>query len=248
LRKTGHILSSISRLVEGGHSSPPVTYYGLDLEHRELAHALGVIDKSDIGRRLAGKILLKGMWGTFENAFKFIQDGGLDNPKLFQTLAAASNRLKYALKNASPISSDESDSASDSNSPDTDARPPLHFIFLGTSLGNLPRSEAVPFLRRLPLRAGSGDTLLLGIDRDNDKDLIEAAYNDSQGYTKRFILNALKAGCRALGNEKMYDESKWEYVNRYNIVSPASASIQCCRIDFIFKGRTCVVFYMSLTT
>ena len=246
MRKTGHILSSISRLVEGGSSSLPVTYYGLDLQHRELEHALGVINKSDIGRRLAGKILLKGMWGTFDDAFKFIQDGGLDNPKLFRTLAAASNRLKYAVENASPISSDssstESDSASDLNSPDTDARPPLHFIFLGTSLGNLPKSEAVPFLRRLPLRPGSGDTLLLGIDRDNDKDLIEAAYNDRQGYTKRFILNALKAGCRALGDEKMYDESKWEYVNRYNVVSPSCASVQCCQIDLVFEGRTCVIF------
>ncbi len=236
MRKTGHILSSISRLVEGRHSSPPVTYYGLDLEHRELEHALGVVNKSDIGQRLVGKILLKGLWGTFDNAFKFIQDGGLDNPKLFQTLAAASDRLKYAVEDASPISSDSSstESESDLNSPDTDARPPLHFIFLGTSLGNLPKSEAVPFLRRLPLRPGSGDTLLLGIDRDNDKDLIEAAYNDSQGYTKRFILNALKAGCRALGNEKMYDENKWEYVNRYNIVSHAYTSAQCCQIDLDF--------------
>lgn len=229
IRKTGHLLSSISSLIEGEHLSPPVTYYGLDLEQSELERALCEINKSEIGQRLAGKILTKGMWGTFDHAFKFIQDGGLDNPTFFQTLAEASDRLKFSVNGASPISSIASSRDSDSfnsGSPDPDARPPLHFIFLGTSLGNLSKSEAAPFLRRLPLRPGSGDTLLLGIDRDNNKDLIEVAYNDRQGYTKRFILNALKAGCRALGNENMFDENKWEYVNHYNVVSRASSSVQ----------------------
>lgn len=40
--------------------------------------------------------------------------------------------------------------------------PPLHILFLGSSLGNFPRPDAVDFLKGLPLRPGSGDTLLLG--------------------------------------------------------------------------------------
>lgn len=40
--------------------------------------------------------------------------------------------------------------------------PPLHFLFLGSSLGNFPRPDAAEFLKNLPLRPGKGDTLLLG--------------------------------------------------------------------------------------
>lgn len=50
----------------------------------------------------------------------------------------------------------------------------------------------IGFLSRLPLRAGSGDTLLLGLDGDNGKELVEKAYNDSKGITKDFIMNGLK--------------------------------------------------------
>lgn len=42
------------------------------------------------------------------------------------------------------------------------SQPPLHFMFLGSSLGNFDRADAVEFLKGLPLRPGSGDTLLLG--------------------------------------------------------------------------------------
>ena len=98
-------------------------------------------------------------------------------------------------------------------------RPPLHIMFLGSSLGSFSRSDAASFLKSLPLRPGYGDTLLLGLDHDNDKQLIELAYNDPRGYTKRFIFNGLKAAGRALGDERMFDEEKWEYVNYYDVVS-----------------------------
>ena len=41
---------------------------------------------------------------------------------------------------------------------------------------------------------------------------------DSKGYTAKFIFNGLRSAGQVLGNEKMFDEDKWEYVNRYNIV------------------------------
>ncbi|KXN81793.1 hypothetical protein AN958_03719 [Leucoagaricus sp. SymC.cos] len=93
---------------------------------------------------------------------------------------------------------------------------PLHIMFLGSSLGNFSRSEGVEFLRGLPLRSGSGDTLLIGLDHDNDRALIEKAYNDSQDHTKKFIMNGLRAAGRVLGNQYLFDEANWEYVNNYD--------------------------------
>jgi len=74
----------------------------------------------------------------------------------------------------------------------TQPSPPLHILFLGSSLGNFSRTDMVQFLKQLPLRPGSGDTLLIGLDGHNDKELIELAYNDPKGITKAFIMNGLK--------------------------------------------------------
>jgi len=165
--------------------------------------------------------MTKGMWGTYDDGLKFIQNGGLDdNIELSECLTSTDDRLRFVV-DGSPISSDFSSCGSECSSPDSDEglRPPLHIMFLGSSLGNFSRSDAASFLKSLPLRPGHGDTLLLGLDHDNDKQLIELAYNDPQGYTKRFIFNGLKAAGRALGDERMFDEEKWEYVNYYDVVS-----------------------------
>ncbi|KDN51927.1 hypothetical protein RSAG8_00478, partial [Rhizoctonia solani AG-8 WAC10335] len=69
---------------------------------------------------------------------------------------------------------------------------PIQLLFLGSSIGNFTPDGAVDFLRSLPLRAGSGDTLLLGLDGKNDPDLVKLAYDDPQGYTRAFALNGIK--------------------------------------------------------
>lgn len=69
--------------------------------------------------------------------------------------------------------------------------PPLHMLFLGSSLGNFSRPDMASFLLQLPLRPGSGDNLLLGLDGDNGKELVERAYDDSKGITRAFVMNGL---------------------------------------------------------
>lgn len=91
-------------------------------------------------------------------------------------------------------------------------------MFLGSSIGNFSRPDATAFIRSLPLRPGSGDTFLLGLDHDNEKELIEEAYNDPKGYTERFIKNGLRGAGRAVGNESLFDGDKWEYINHYDTV------------------------------
>ncbi len=209
-------------MVKDGTSRPPITYYALDLEERELERTLGDIAKSDVGKLLQGKVKTKGMWGTYDEGLKFVEAGGLRSiPSQASTMESRFSRgLKLDARDVSPNSAISSDSSAtesmDSESPPStpgDTQPPLHLLFLGSSLGNFSRHAGADFLRSLPLRPGSGDTLLLGMDHDNAKEVIEEAYNDRKGYTKKFIMNGLRGAGKVLGNEGLFDPEKWSYVN-----------------------------------
>ena len=216
----------------GNVKPAPITYYALDLEQRELQRVLDEISDSDVGKCLNGKVDIKGLWGTYDDGLKFIESGGLHTQRVAKNIVSADCHtfVSYDVSPASAISShssmSDSSRSSSSDTPLSSTRDgtgtPLHIMFLGSSLGNFSRTNAASFLRALPLRPGSRDKVLLGLDHDNEKDLIEKAYNDPKGYTKRFIFNGLRAAGRALGNESIFDEDKWDYVNHYNVVGYAT--------------------------
>lgn len=242
LRKTSHILLSLSRLVSARSARPPITYYALDLEEREIERTLREVAASKIGELLQGRVETKGMCGTYNAGLKFVKEGGLNMGSIGITPTAFSHP---GIGDISPLSSDSSATSamdSDGSPPSTpdEVQPPLHILFLGSSLGNFTREGATDFLRSLPLRPGSNDTLLLGLDHDNDQDIIEKAYNDPSGYTERFIMNGLRAAGRALGNENIFDEDKWEYVNLYNVVRHPFCNKELLLITSI--GRTYALF------
>ena len=181
------------------------------------------VNHSNIGPELQGKVSTSGLCGTYDDGLKFIQEGGLDSRatlKSIDTSVAAHYSVERVVRDASP----SSDTSSHNRTEVTEATPPstpggqqpLHLLFLGSSLGNFPRGEDTAFLKSLPLRPGLGDTLLVGLDHGCDAKQIEAAYNDSKGITRSFIMNGLTCAGRALGNEKLFDQNKWEYVGRYN--------------------------------
>ncbi|KAG8923205.1 hypothetical protein FRC01_013058 [Tulasnella sp. 417] len=108
---------------------------------------------------------------------------------------------------------------------DSAEHPPLHLLFLGSSIGNFPRPDAVDFLKSLPLRPGSGDTLLLGLDHRNDGKTIELAYNDPAGWTAKFELNGLRVAERVLqgrGEEvdrdygEVFSKDGWTFEGKWN--------------------------------
>ena len=221
-----------------------ITYYALDLERRELERTLAEIETSEIGEMLTGKVETKGMWGTYNDCLKFIKDCGLLNKRFIDGYS------RNTLPTSSSCTSTEVSKSLDSDSPPTSpegiVQLPLHIIFLGSSLGNFPtREDTVDFLRSLPLRPGSGDNLLLGLDHDNDKEKIEEAYNDSKGYTARFILNALRAAGRALGAQNMFDEDKWDYVNHYDIVRSTPRRLYLSDSNPLQAQRECSFFVLS---
>jgi L-histidine Nalpha-methyltransferase len=74
-------------------------------------------------------------------------------------------------------------------------------IFLGSSIGNFEPKESVAFLTNLRSKMETNDALLLGIDLQKNKNVLEAAYNDKEGITARFNLNLLTRINRELGGE-----------------------------------------------
>lgn len=226
LRKTSHILKSLSHFAPPTTlGSTPITYYALDLEENELRRTLNQIAASDVGTDILGKVETKGLCGTYSDGLAFVKNGGLDSrnraaPRGFGGPPRPSSRSSSASSRSGSVDEDDADQGSASSPPSTpDACPlPLHIMFLGSSIGNFSRPEAATFIRSLPLRPGSGDTLLLGLDHDNERELIEEAYNDPKGYTERFIKNGLRVAGRVVGNESLFDESKWEYINNYDTV------------------------------
>jgi len=170
---------------------------------------------------LVGKVEAKGMLGTYDAGLNFIEDGGLQEHGLSNNtlpLSLERYKLESPHRDSSPTSTGSFPDSLDTEitSPSTPVdQTPLHLLFLGSSLGNFKRGEDAEFLRSLPLTAGK-DTLLLGLDHDNGREEIELAYNDPQGHTRAFIMNGLKVAGMALGDESMFSEENWEYVNTYN--------------------------------
>jgi len=76
---------------------------------------------------------------------------------------------------------------------------PKLILWLGSSIGNYGKEEAVRFIRHLCERLPAQDRLLIGIDLLKDRNILEPAYNDSQGITAQFNLNLLYRINRELG-------------------------------------------------
>jgi len=111
-------------------------------------------------------------------------------------------------------------------------------LWLGSSIGNFTREEAVDFLKAIDL--GEGDTMLIGVDGCDDGPEIEVAYNDPevslsespdraqpdvlaslrQGVTRDFILEGVDVAGRTLHPDLEEGQglcaANFEYVNRWN--------------------------------
>ena len=64
-------------------------------------------------------------------------------------------------------------------------------LFLGSSFGNFSPSEGREFLQTINSTMKSGDLFLIGLDLVKDAQILESAYDDSQGVTAQFNLNVL---------------------------------------------------------
>jgi len=80
-----------------------------------------------------------------------------------------------------------------------DAVGPRIVAFLGGTIGNFPPGSRRRVLREISRLLGPEDYLLMGTDLVKNRDVLEAAYDDSQGVTAEFNLNVLEVLNRELG-------------------------------------------------
>jgi len=76
---------------------------------------------------------------------------------------------------------------------------PTLVAFLGSTIGNFPREQAVSLLSHIARAMGPTDRFLLGADLIKDPEVIHRAYNDAKGVTAAFNLNILDRLNRELG-------------------------------------------------
>lgn len=87
-------------------------------------------------------------------------------------------------------------------------------IFLGGTIGNFPRDDAMRFLRTTAGGMGRDDFFLLGVDLVKEPVRLTAAYNDAAGVTAEFNLNVLDVINRELGGH--FDRTKFAHYAFYN--------------------------------
>jgi dimethylhistidine N-methyltransferase len=86
--------------------------------------------------------------------------------------------------------------------------------FPGSTIGNFEPEAASEFLARMVELAGDGGGLLIGVDLQKDRDVLERAYNDPAGVTAQFNKNLLARINRELGAD--FDLKRWQHHAIYN--------------------------------
>jgi dimethylhistidine N-methyltransferase len=78
-------------------------------------------------------------------------------------------------------------------------------FFPGSTIGNFEPHEAAAFLRNAANILGPGASLIVGVDLIKPAEILNAAYNDSDGVTAQFNLNLLTRINRELGGSFRLD-------------------------------------------
>ena len=87
-------------------------------------------------------------------------------------------------------------------------------FFPGSTIGNFEPDLAHDFLRRICLLCGKSGGLIIGVDLQKSREILEAAYNDRAGVTAEFNLNLLVRLNRELGAD--FDLPLWRHRAIYN--------------------------------
>ncbi len=87
-------------------------------------------------------------------------------------------------------------------------------LFFGSTIGNLSAEESRSFLTEVAFTLGPDDRFILGLDMIKPVEVLNAAYNDSQGVTEEFNKNLLHVINRELGAD--FDTDEFEHLAFYN--------------------------------
>ena len=119
-------------------------------------------------------------------------------------------------------------------------------FFPGSTIGNLDPAEAQGFLANVATTVGPGGSMLLGVDLKKDTQILNAAYNDSQGVTAEFNLNVLARINReldadfdlsAFAHRVFYDEDRGRIEMHLESLAGQSVQLDGTNVSFR-KGET----------
>ena len=120
--------------------------------------------------------------------------------------------------------------------------------FPGSTIGNFQRKEAQSLLAGMADLAGGNGGVLIGIDLDKDRDVLHAAYNDSEGVTAQFNLNMLRRINRELGanfdlqsfrHEAIFDSDA--SCIEMHLVSTRRQTANVCNYSFEFQENETIL-------
>jgi dimethylhistidine N-methyltransferase len=124
-------------------------------------------------------------------------------------------------------------------------------FFPGSTIGNLEPAIALDFLQRVCRLCGKSGGLIIGVDLQKDREVLEAAYNDSAGVTAEFNLNLLVRANRELGAD--FDLRRWRHQAVYNeregriemhLISEADQTVHVGGQEFTFaRGEKIITEY-----
>ena len=98
--------------------------------------------------------------------------------------------------------------------------------FPGSTIGNFEPEAALGLLNVMHQEAGPGGALLIGADLKKDRQIIENAYNDSEGVTAEFNLNVLRRLNREYGTD--FELDAFMHMANYN---ESSGRIEMCLVS-----------------
>lgn len=104
-------------------------------------------------------------------------------------------------------------------------------FYPGSSIGNFDRPQALALLARMRALLDDDGALLIGVDLRKDVAVLEAAYDDAQGVTAAFNLNALLHINRLIGSD--FRLRDWRHRAFFNagasrIEMHLEAAADCC--------------------
>jgi dimethylhistidine N-methyltransferase len=113
-------------------------------------------------------------------------------------------------------------------------------FFPGSTIGNFSTRDAINLMRVMRTEARNDGALLIGVDLEKPKIILERAYNDAAGVTAKFNLNLLirfnreydaDFELRAFEHEAVYDEKEKRIEMRLISLRRQSVHIAGARID-----------------
>ncbi len=124
--------------------------------------------------------------------------------------------------------------------------------FPGSTIGNFDPQEAIEFLLRIVDLCDKNGGLLIGVDLQKDPDLLERAYNDSQGVTAQFNLNLLRRANHELQAD--FDLERWRHRAIYNsaagriemyLLSEIDQTVHIANHEFRFRSGEKIITEFS---